>query len=521
MKNKPYPYYKVPEVRDMKELLAFCADAYGEKTAFSFIQKKQKIEISFNKLKKDVEAFGSYLLNNSISDAHVALLGENSYEWIVAYFAVVNTGNIIVPLDKELSAEEIRNLIIQSDSTVLIHSNAYREEAEINDVKLINMKDINGIIKSVSDISSYTNSSINDDSVCTIVFTSGTTGKPKGAMLSHKTLIKDAIISLQNLYVPEGTVAILPLYHTFGWMACILAQIILGHGVFIIGSLKRVLEDIKYASPRHISAVPMLVSAIYNGIWKNAKSTGKDKSLKTLIKISNALRKIGIDIRRSIFRPVYEAFGGNLEMIISGGSNIDEKYIKGFDDLGIKLTNGYGITECSPIVATMRNKHYAPGSVGCVNPGLECRIVDGEIELKGDTIFLGYYKDEESTKEAFDGEWFRTGDLGYMDEDGLLYISGRKKNLIILSNGKNVSPEELESKIIEKISEVEEVLVSASNDKIVAEIYCESINDNIKSVIENSILEINRELPQYKHIAQVKFRDSEFPKTSTKKIKRN
>ena len=239
-----------------------------------------------------------------------------------------------------------------------------------------------------------------------------------------------------------------------------------------------------------------------------------------MIKISNALLKVGIDIRRKVFKQVFDAFGGNLEMLITGGSAIDEKYIKGFRDIGITVTNGYGITECSPIVSTMRNKHYAPRSVGAVHPELEARVVDGEIQIKGPTVFMGYYKNESATEAAFDGEWFRTGDLGSIDDDGLLYIDGRKKNLIILSNGKNVVPEELESLLMNNAEEIKEVLVYGQDDKIVAEIYPDKEIEDVEKIINTKINEINQKLPNFKRIAKVKFTDEEFPKTTTKKIKR-
>ena len=230
---------------------------------------------------------------------------------------------------------------------------------------------------------------------------------------------------------------------------------------------------------------------------------------------------MNIHIKRKLFQQVYDAFGGNLEMLISGGSSIDENYIKGFRDIGIKVTNGYGITECSPIVATTRNKHFAPKSVGAVQPGIDCRIQDGEVQLKGETLFLGYYKDEKATAEAFDGEWFKTGDLVYLDQDGLLYITGRIKNLIILSNGKNVSPEELETLLIQHIPEIKEVVCYGESDVIVAEAYLDpDIDCDIES-IKAKISELNCTLPNHKQIADVRFRDSEFPKTTTKKIKRS
>lgn len=519
MRNKKYPYYTVPKVRDMKELLEYCATVYGEKTAIWFRKKGEVIKISFKQLKKNVDSFGTYLYGLGMQDKHIAILSENSYEWIVAYFAVVNGGNTVVPLDKENDTESIKMLTGKADVDLIIHSNSYKEEAEGTSVRSLNMKMMSECIsegaQKISDgDTSFLECRIDPYKMCAIVFTSGTTGNPKGVMLSHHSLVSDAIESARNLYAPEGTVAILPLYHAFGWMACVLDQLILGHGVFVCSSLKRVMEDIKFAAPRHVSIVPLLVSAIYNGIWDKVKKQGKEKKLRNAIKISNSLRKIGIDLRRSLFKEVYDGFGGKLEMIISGGSGIDEKYIKGFDDLGIKLTNGYGITELSPIVATMRNKHFSIGSVGCVNPGTECRIVDGEVQLKGETLFLGYYKDSESTAEAFDGEWFKTGDIGFLDKDGLLYITGRKKNLIILANGKNVSPEELETKLYEEIPEIKEVIVYGKNDRITAEIFTEED----EQAIRNKILIVNRSLPPYKEITAVKFRDNEFAKTTTKKI---
>ena len=360
MKNKSYPYYSVPEVRDMKDLIDYCAASYGDKTAIWFRKRGDVIKISFKQLKKDVDSFGTYLYSIGMRDKHIAILGENSYEWIVAYFSVVNGGNTVVPLDKENDAQGINTLVHKADVDMIIHSNSYKEEAESTGLKLLNMKTMKECIAKGTQLISngdtdFLDCSIDPCKMCAIVFTSGTTGNSKGVMLSHRSLMKDAIRSAQNLYAPEGTVAILPLYHAFGWMACVLDQLVLGHGVYVCTSLKRVMEDIKFAAPRHVSIVPLLVSAIYNGIWDNAKKEGKEKKLRSVVKISNALRKIGIDLRRKLFKQIYDGFGGNLEMIISGGSGIDEKYIKGFDDLGIKLTNGYGITELSPIVATMRN----------------------------------------------------------------------------------------------------------------------------------------------------------------------
>ena len=522
MRNKKYPYYSVPEPNDLKDLLNFCASSYKDKTAFWYKKKGKETHKSFIDVRDDVNALGTYFDTLNLNNAHIAILGENSYEWIISYFAIVNGGNVVVPIDKELDAETIDGLLKKADVSLLIHSDSYSEEAEKCDVKTLNMKDFAehlsvGKAQIENGNTNYLTREIDREKMCAIVFTSGTTAEPKGVMLNHRSLIRDAIDTMKNIDVPSSSVLLLPLFHTYGFMSNVILPMLVGYSVYVISSLKRVFNDIKYVQPRHLSVVPMLISAIYNSIWDNAKKSGKEKQLKAAIKFSNTLLKIGIDIRRKLFKEIYDFFGGNLEMLISGGSAIDEKYIKGFRDFGIKLTNGYGITECSPIVATMRNKHYAPGSVGCVHPGTQCRIVDGEIELKGEMLFIGYYKDETATKEAFDGDWFKTGDLGHIDNDGLLYITGRKKNLIILSNGKNVAPEELEAKISD-FPEVKEVLVYGENDRIVAEIFTDV--PDAESTINEEIAALNRQLPPFKQIAVTRFRNSEFPKTTTKKIKR-
>ena len=526
MSVKKYPYYPVAKPTDLKDLVNFCAKEFKDKKAFWYKTRKSEVVISFEQLKKDIDALGTYLYSIGLRDTHVALIGENSYEWIVSYFAIVNGGNVVVPLDKELNVDEVEHLLHRSDATAIIHSDTYSEVAEIEGVRAINMDDFSDFYEEGRKIIEGGNTEYIDHKVdvmktCAIVFTSGTTSEPKGVMLCHNSLIKDAISSSSNLFVPEGTVCVLPLYHTFGFMAGVACQMIRGYPVFINTSLRNVLADIKYAQPRHIAVVPMLLGVIYNKIWDAIREGGKEKLVKTMIKVSNGLLKVGIDVRRKLFGQIYEAFGGKLEMIISGGSAIEERYVKGFKEIGINVINGYGITECSPIVATTRNEHYCPASVGSIQPGIEGRIVDGEIQIKGEVVFKGYYKDPDATAAAFDGEWFKTGDLGAIDEDNLLYITGRLKNLIILSNGKNVAPEELESKILATIKEVKEVVVYEEDDRIAAEIYADPDVENAKETISEQILQLNREWPAFKKIASVKYRDEEFPKTTTKKIKRN
>lgn len=528
MSNKKYPYNDIPVVQDLREMIDFCAKTYGDDTAFWYTKGKDEIRHSFNDVQSDVLALGTYLHSIGLKNTHIALIGENSYEWIVCYLAVICGGNVIVPVDKEQTPEDVQYVVEKSEATAVIHSKIYADKTDMCNVQKISMEGFADYISKGKELikngeKSFVDYKVDREVMAAIVFTSGTTSKPKGAMLTHKGLITDAITSLMNLSIPKGTVLMLPLYHTFGFMAGVACQMLVGFPVFINSSLKKLLSDIKYAAPGHVSVVPMVLKVMYNKIWDNIRKSGKEKLVKTMIKVSNGLLKVGIDMRKVFFKQILDAFGGNLEMIISGGSALDEKYVSGFKDFGITVTSGYGITECSPIVATMRTKHYSPASVGAVHPGVECRIKDGEIQIKGDIVFLGYYKDEESTKAAFDGDWFKTGDLGYLDEDGLLYITGREKNLIILSNGKNVSPEELEALLYDTIDEIEEVVISGENDHIVAEIFPAEVEDGAKDVekdIKTKINELNRKLPSFKKIADIRFRNEEFPKTTTKKIKR-
>jgi long-chain acyl-CoA synthetase len=279
--------------------------------------------------------------------------------------------------------------------------------------------------------------------------------------------------------------------------------------------------------PFNMILVPLFVETIYKKIWADAKKQDKDKMLKKMVGVSNRLLKIGIDIRHLLFKSVIKSFGGNLKLIVSGGAPLDPRYVKGFREIGIIVLNGYGITECSPIVSVNRNEYYRDGSVGQIYSCCEVKIAEpdenghGEICVKGKNVMLGYYKNEQATKEAFDGEWFKTGDIGYLDQDGFLFISGRKKNLIILSNGKNVYPEEMEYAILTDIPYVKEVVVYAESDAIVAEIFLDDKNyPDCTLTINGDISRLNRTLPLYKNIGKIVIRDIEFPKTTVKKIKR-
>lgn len=535
LKNQQYEFYKVPEIHSLNHLIEYAAENYDEKVAFRYEEDKKERAVTFSQLKRDVDALGTYFFSLGLRNEKIAVYGENSYEWIVTYFSAVCGSQIIVPIDKELGAEETSKLLNDCGARVIVYGKTKKkvieEIKELTADKLniyICTDEIGELIKKGSELLScgndeFISNNIDTEEMCAIIYTSGTTGKPKGVMLSQKNLTYDMCASSSNLFIPSDTTLILPLNHTFGFTACVLCMIYRGYSVYINSKLRNILSDIKKSSPGHISLVPLFIEKFYKSIWKNVEKQGKDKLLKRTIAFSNKMRKIGIDLRPILFKSVKEAFGGRVEMLISGGAPIDKKYISGFDDLGISIINGYGITECSPIVSTNRNFYSRFGSVGTAIPGTEVKIVnptsdgEGEIWIKGDGVMMGYYNDPKATEEAFEDGWFKTGDIGRIDDGGFIFITGRKKNIIVLSNGKNVYPEEIEEEIL-KIENVDEVMVYGEDDILTAEIYME--DKSAQDEVRQKVKALNEVFPSYKQIKHIKFRENEFEKTTTKKIKR-
>ena len=518
MKVKYQALTNPPELNNFKDLIEFRTKSEN-KIAYKYRLKKEIIEITADQFKKHIEALGTYLYSEGFKETKIALIGENSYEWIVSYFAIVNGGNVVVPLDKELPAADLKELIERSGATALIYADSYSDIAEDNShIKTLCMKDFELFYAKGNEIINSGNTEYIDyipdgNKMCSIIFTSGTTAKPKGVMLTPRNMLSDIIAAGSISSLAGDTLLTLPLHHTFAFSTSVIANIIFEGTTSINSSLRNFKKDLAEFKPRNICVVPLYLESLYKNIWSSAKEQKKDKLLKTMIVVSNGLRKIGIDLRRTLFKSVLDNLGGNLDLLVAGGAPISDVYTTGFDDIGITVLNGYGITECSPVVSVNRYTDTVLGSVGPVCGCCEVKIKDGEILVKGENVMLGYFDDPKSTDEAFEDGWFKTGDLGYMKDD-CLFITGRIKNLIILSNGKNVSPEELEDLILTKTN-ANEVLVSAEGDYIIAEVYAEDQNG-----IEEAILALNKNLPSYKQIQKVKFRDTEFEKTTTKKIKR-
>lgn len=515
----------------LKELMNYGAEAYSEDPAFIYTEKKKDVIISYKKFKEDVDCLGTWMFQKGYEHCHVAVFGENSYQWILTYFAVTCGKNVIVPIDKDMPAREVAELLDESNCRAMFYSGQYADIAEEiekmnpGSVGLYNMKDFPQLLAEGKQYiedghREYFNVSVEKEDLASIVFTSGTSGKSKGVMLSHNNFCSNTYGSCDAVDIKSGTaLLLLPLHHTFGLVTNVFSAISYGYPVYINRSLKRLSADFQKVKPCLLCAVPLVVETMYKTIWDTARKQGKEKALKTLIKFSDILLKCGIDLRRKLFRSVLDAFGGNLELIISGGAPLDEKYIKAFRSFGVVIQNGYGITECSPVVSVTRGTGDHSGSVGqplCCN---QIKISpEGEILVKGDNVMMGYYNnDEENAKVLKDG-WFGTGDLGHIDSQGELHVTGRIKNLIILSNGENISAEAIEEQIY-TIPYVKEAVAYGKDGVIVAEVYLDEAVSDAKERIHKDVKVINRKLSQVKNIAKVVTRDTEFPKTSTKKLR--
>jgi long-chain acyl-CoA synthetase len=539
MNNKPYPLYEIPDVCTLRELVDNGREKGESVTAF-YRGRHNDQPITFGDCSRIVERLGTYLLSLGLHSDHIAIIGENSTEWVLSFLAVTNSGNTAVPLDRGLPYEDLAELVLHCDCRAIIYSEKSRRTIEFLqglgkpyiDIMYMPLSEFDAYVAAGARLLDEGNSQFKDvgetigrDTLASIVYTSGTSGRMKGVMLSHGNLASDTVGACRNAEA-ENAQLLLPLHHTFAWSSQMLAAFIYIKDLHISGNLKHILRDFQRNCPQNVAAVPMMVDMLYKGVWDTAKRSGSDRRLKRGIRLSRFLMKFGIDRRRSLFREVHENFGGRLALIICGGAALDPETEKGLYDLGIQVLNGYGITECSPIVSVNRNHHYKFGSVGLPLPCNRIKIDDpdengiGEIMVAGSNVMLGYYKDPEATKEAFAGEWFRTGDYGRIDKDGFLFITGRKKNLIILANGENVMPEELEMKL-GRLEYVVDVVCYEENGSITAEFYLDEEHfSDARSRLEEDIGIFNRTMPMQKNISGVKIRDIPFEKTTTMKIKR-
>ncbi len=532
-------FYDVPDIKTIKELVIHGVGEGKDQPLFMYDRDGEVKTSTFNDVWHDINCMGAYMFAHGVRDCNVAILGENSYEWIISFFANLLGKVVSVPLDPKLPSDDLAAQLIESECKAIFYSEHYAKKTEkikglgAPMTEFFYMPDFPKYIAEGEKLieegfSEYSDIVVTPEDLATIVFTSGTTGKSKGVMLTHGNLASVVTASCK-CFQGSNSVGFLPLNHTFSWVATIFAAFIIITYGYICVDIKHLVRDFQTHHPQNFSGVPLVVETIYKRVWKTAKKTGKEDVLKKGIKISRFLMKFGIDVRRKLFAQVHEQLGGNLEFIVVGGAAMDPEYEQGLYDLGIQVLTGYGITECSPAVTTNTMNNHKPGSAGRPLPCNEIKINDpdedgvGEIYVRGSNVMKGYYKDPEATAAAFDDGWFKTGDYGMIDEDGFLFFVGRKKNLIVTNNGKNVSPEELEDKLSQRCHAINEILVSQEGNKIVAEIFpfYDEYGKDADKMIREAVDQFNRDMPRWKNINKVRFRSEEFPKTTTLKIRRN
>lgn len=560
MENKKI--FDVKEFQNIKEIIYESAEKYSEKVAFVIKHQENKNyeNITYKRLLEDVNKLGCSLFKMGFKGKRVAVIGRNRYEWVIAHLANLLGGIVSIPLDKDLQYDELENSLIRSKADAIIFDEKLtsrieevRKNEKTNLLEYICMseqdgyKSVSELIKQgenlVEEMKEYVNTNIDENTMNILLFTSGTTSKSKAVMLSQKNIASNiyALQSVEDIRQTDTNIAFLPFHHIFG-STCMIMMLACGVKTVFPDGLRYIKQNLNEYKVTVFVGVPVLVEAIYKTIMKEIERQGKTKIIKIARAISNILLKLHIDIRRKIFKQIIDALGGELRFVISGGAPADAEILKGFNDIGIRTLQGYGLSETSPVIAAENEKLKKNGSVGVpmINDVIEIVNKDengiGEIRVKGPNVMLGYYEMPEITKEVLKDGWFYTGDLGYFDKDGYLFITGRNKNMIVLKNGKKVFPEELET-LVNRLELVEESMVFGLpdekdkndvklsvkivyNKEVVKEKYEGKTEDELYHIIWEQIKKLNTTFPRYKHIQNMILSSEELIKTTTKKVKR-
>lgn len=538
---------RIPKLNDVKYYSTFRCMIDGisvgneDKAAISwFTRKGEEMGVDYGRFYSDVRALANSLISRGYAGRHVAVLGENSYEWLLVYFASAYCGAVTVCIDVEQSDETIMQMLTMADTDVMFSAAPFidicrRYAAGAKSVFTLNGTENTSLASLITEGGSITAElpEISGESIASIVFTSGTTSFSKPVMLSHGAILTNASDALANVAIGKVAFTSLPFYHTYGFTCSVLSMLIGGAKLYINGNLKTVMRDIQLAKPHTMLTVPLMLETIHRKLWQNAEETGKASSLRKLFKLRRITKAIGIKSCCKALSAVREKCFGEIKLIICGGAHMDPAITEEFALLDVTVVQGYGITECAPLVSVNRNRANKPRSVGLVTPNCEVKLVDGEIYVRGKNLMSGYYNSPEMTAEVMDGDWFKTGDVGEMDRDGFLYITGRKKNLIVFKNGKKLSPEKLEEKI-RSFSLVKDVVVygavngmSTDDVQVAASIYPDEEKTEgldsyyILEELQNKIMVLNRDLPLYQQIQMVTIRETPFEKTALQKVKRH
>lgn len=566
-KNESRKVYESREVRTYREMIEYSTKNYAKNIAYTYkkdytAKEVEYVEKTYEQVGKDVKAFSTLLLNKNLEGKRVVLIGNNRYEWCITYFATTTGNMVIVPMDKALPDNEIESLVKRSEAEVAVFDKKYAEVMkkikkddstnlnmlicmdEIEDIEIEKFSDLlnkgNKLVESGD--KKYDKIKVNPNEMSIMLFTSGTTNEPKAVMLSQKNICANLtdIACWVKLYPTDRLLSFLPIHHTFECTITFLYGFYCGSTVAFCDGLKYIQKNLAEYKISIFVAVPLVLETMYKKITKAIEEKEKTKLINTMSKISNALLKCKIDLRKVFFKQVLDNFGGNLRLVLYGAAPMNKDTIVGFNNLGIDLVQGYGLTETSPVISAETDKEKRPGSVGLVLPTLEAKIInpdengEGELAVKGPSVMMGYYKNDEENKKALKDGWFYTGDYAYIDKDGFLFITGRKKDIIVLKNGKNVYPQEIEF-LINKLPYVTESLVyqrEKSNtdtmlcakivyDKdIIKDVLGDKKEEEYKNIIWNEIKEINKTLPVFKHIKNIDITTEPFVKTTTQKVKR-
>ena len=499
-------------VRTLRDIIRHGAEAYGSQTAFRYKVKKEIVDRTYLDVDRDSMAVSRMVESMGMEGKHIALIGTTTYQWIVSYFGIVGSGSVAVPIDAQLPADAVCELLERADVEMLVFDEIRRDVAEAVKEKCPSVRYILSMqaeeaadgVQSLSMLTALHageyEKELDGGQLATILFTSGTTGKSKGVMLSHRNLVDNAVCL--DMKIPAGTISmtLLPINHVYCLTMDIIKGLHIGLVICINDSIMHVQRNMKLFKPEIVLLVPLVIESIY----------GKLKDAGSLIPKKMVAKA---------------AFGGNLRIICSGGAYLDPDYVDKFKEYGITILQGYGMTECSPVISTNLEWENKKGSVGKLLPNCEAKVVDEEIWVRGSSVMQGYYKMPEQTAETLEDGWLKTGDLGYVDEDDFVYITGRRKNLIILANGENVSPEELENQL-SRSELVKEILVREKDKVIEAEIFPDyeyAKKKHVKDVegkLQELVDDFNKDMPVYKRIYSLIVRETEFEKTPSKKIKR-
>ena len=552
---------------DLKDMLNQTGEVYGDRPAYIFkTEEKGKFRIITHKeFRENINALGTTLIQMGLKDKRIAVISENRYEWELSYLAVVAGVGVIVPLDKALPDNELESLILRSQVEAIIYSSKYdaimntlREKKNTNLKYFISMdleENTQGIYaeralvekgkKLLADGNkTYIDAKIDAEKMGIMLFTSGTTAMSKAVMLSHKNLVTNVMDIIQrfDLTDEDRFLSFLPLHHVFECTVGFLYPISIGGSIAFCEGVKHMAENIKEFEITAMISVPAVFDIIYRKVMKTIEKKGKLANLEKGKKVSQFLLKMKIDLRKQLFKEVHESLGPKLKLVVTGGAALDPETEKGFNDLGFDVEQGYGLTETAPVIAAETPKCRRLGSIGKKFPSVEVKIDDpdeegiGELMAKGPSIMLGYYENEEATKSALESDgWFHTGDLARIDKDGFIYISGRKKSVIVLNNGKNVFPEEIET-LLNKVEGIKETFVFEKKEddgdvkvcveivydkELIKELYHIEGEEKIKEFLWNKVKEVNKLMPKYKYVREMVITEEPLIKTTTLKIKRH